>query len=329
MGAQYYPLKNPDKWVTSGGLGTMGFDFQQRIGAQIAKRDELVIAIVGDAGFQMTLQELSVLKEHALPVKVFILNNEALGMVRQWQDEFYNQRYSHSLLPCQPDFVALANAYGIKGVRIDDPLLAKKQIQHAIELQEPVVIDCRVLQSEKVMPMVAPGKGVHQMEGVEKGEENCYSDSSKSKWCVKPNYRVMTRRHFNIESISVGHTESSDISRMTIVVHVESEQQVEQLIKQLHKQIDVLKVSDITEEAMIARELALIKVATSVARAELYSLIEPFRAAVIDVGKDSIVVQVTGTQDKVEALIELLRPYGLKEIARTGVTAFTRSMKTR
>ena len=117
-------------------------------------------------------------------------------MVRQWQDEFYNQRYSHSLLPCQPDFVALANAYGIKGVRIDDPLLAKKQIQHAIELQEPVVIDCRVLQSEKVMPMVAPGKGVHQMEGVEKGEENCYSDSSKSKWCFKQNYRGYDTKTF-------------------------------------------------------------------------------------------------------------------------------------
>ncbi|WP_242217117.1 acetolactate synthase small subunit [Bacillus cereus group sp. BfR-BA-01380] len=139
---------------------------------------------------------------------------------------------------------------------------------------------------------------------------------------------VMARRQFNIESISVGHTESSHTSRMTFVVHVENIQQVEQLIKQLHKQIDVLKVSDITEEAMIARELALIKVSTSIAsRSELYSLIEPFRAAVIDVGKDSIVVQVTGTQEKVEALIELLRPYGLKEIARTGVTAFTRSMK--
>ncbi|SFC13323.1 acetolactate synthase, small subunit [Bacillus sp. 491mf] len=139
---------------------------------------------------------------------------------------------------------------------------------------------------------------------------------------------VMARRQFNIESISVGHTESSHISRMTFVVHVENVQQVEQLIKQLHKQIDVLKVSDITEEAMIARELALIKVSTSIAsRSELYSLIEPFRAAVIDVGKDSIVVQVTGTQEKVEALIELLRPYGLKEITRTGVTAFTRSMK--
>jgi acetolactate synthase-1/3 small subunit len=139
---------------------------------------------------------------------------------------------------------------------------------------------------------------------------------------------VMSRRQFNIESISVGHTESSNVSRMTFVVHVDNLQQIEQLIKQLHKQIDVLKVSDITDEATIARELALIKVATALAtRAEIYSLIEPFRASVIDVGKESIVVQVTGTQDKVEALIELLRPYGLKEIARTGVTAFTRSMK--
>ncbi|PGZ95900.1 acetolactate synthase, large subunit, biosynthetic type [Bacillus pseudomycoides] len=165
--AQYYTLKQPDKWVTSGGLGTMGFGLPAAIGAQIAEPDELVVAIVGDAGFQMTLQELSVLKEHHLPVKVLILNNEALGMVRQWQDEFYNQRYSHSVVSCQPDFAMLAHAYGIKGVRIENPLTAKEQLQEAMNLQEPVLIDCRVLQSEKVRPMVAPGKGVHQMEGVE------------------------------------------------------------------------------------------------------------------------------------------------------------------
>ncbi|SFC13296.1 acetolactate synthase, large subunit [Bacillus sp. 491mf] len=165
--AQYYKLKQPNKWITSGGLGTMGFGLPAAIGAQIAEPNELIVAIVGDAGFQMTLQELSVLKEHSLPVKVLILNNEALGMVRQWQDEFYNQRYSHSIISCQPDFVKLAHAYGIKGIRIEHPLTAKEQLKEAMKLQEPVLIDCRVLQSEKVMPMVAPGKGVHQMEGVE------------------------------------------------------------------------------------------------------------------------------------------------------------------
>ncbi|WP_028400375.1 acetolactate synthase large subunit [Ectobacillus panaciterrae] len=165
--AQYYPLKSPNRWVTSGGLGTMGFGFPAAIGAQFAKPEDVVVAIVGDAGFQMTLQELSVLKEHNLPVKVLIVNNEALGMVRQWQESFYNERYSHSLLHCQPNFVALAEAYGIKGIRIEDPNTAKQQLKEAIKYTGPVVIDCRVLQSEKVMPMVAPGKGIHQMEGVE------------------------------------------------------------------------------------------------------------------------------------------------------------------
>lgn len=145
----------------------MGFGFPAAIGAQFAKPEDVVVAIVGDAGFQMTLQELSVLKEHNLPVKVLIVNNEALGMVRQWQESFYNERYSHSLLHCQPNFVALAEAYGIKGIRIEDPNTAKQQLKEAIKYTGPVVIDCRVLQSEKVMPMVAPGKGIHQMEGVE------------------------------------------------------------------------------------------------------------------------------------------------------------------
>ncbi|MCP8968641.1 acetolactate synthase large subunit [Ectobacillus ponti] len=164
--AQYYPLRDPDKWVTSGGLGTMGFGLPAAIGAQIGKPDEIVVAVVGDAGFQMTLQELSVMKEHNLPVKVLIVNNEALGMVRQWQESFYEQRYSHSLVPCQPDFLVLAQAYGIKGIRIETPEQAKEKLQEAVAYPGPVLIDCRVLQSEKVMPMVAPGKGVHEMEGV-------------------------------------------------------------------------------------------------------------------------------------------------------------------
>lgn len=136
---------------------------------------------------------------------------------------------------------------------------------------------------------------------------------------------LFTKRHYNIESITVGHTEIEGISRITFVIHVDDESNVEQITKQLNKQIDVLKVTDITNQQIVARELALIKVVSSPSnRNEIYTLIEPFRASIIDVSKESVVVQVTGESDKVEALIDLLRPYGIKEVARTGTTAFTR-----
>lgn len=137
---------------------------------------------------------------------------------------------------------------------------------------------------------------------------------------------LFSKRQFNIESITVGHTETPGISKMTFVVHVESKQDSEQLMKQLHKQIDVLKVSDITDQAVVARELALIKIAaSSQTRSEIVGLIEPFRAGVIDVSRESVTVQVTGDSEKVEALIDLLKPYGIKELARTGITAFPRA----
>jgi acetolactate synthase I/III small subunit len=136
---------------------------------------------------------------------------------------------------------------------------------------------------------------------------------------------LLQRRQFNIESITVGPTEVEGISKMTLVVEVGDGMKLEQLTKQLHKQIDVLKVSDITDKSVVSRELALIKVSsTGHIRHEIKEIIEPFRPAVIDVAKDSITIQVTGKPEKVEALIELLRPYGIKEIARTGLTALLR-----
>ncbi|MEG0472752.1 MAG: biosynthetic-type acetolactate synthase large subunit [Solibacillus sp.] len=166
--AQYYRLNNDHSWITSGGLGTMGFGFPAAIGAQFARPDRKVISIVGDAGFQMTNQELALLKEFNLPVKVVILNNSCLGMVRQWQETFYEERYSQSLMPIQPDFVKLADAYGIKGYRIDHLSDAEAIFAEAILSDEPVVIDCRVKQLENVYPMVAPGKGLYEMIGVKK-----------------------------------------------------------------------------------------------------------------------------------------------------------------
>ncbi|MBA4537478.1 acetolactate synthase small subunit [Bacillus aquiflavi] len=136
---------------------------------------------------------------------------------------------------------------------------------------------------------------------------------------------LFSKRNYNIESITVGHSENEGVSRITCVVHVENDQVIEQITKQLNKQIDVLKVTDITDQAIVSRELALIKVlSTPQNRNEIYALIEPFRASVIDVGKDSLTVQITGESDKLDAFIELIKPYGIKELARTGTTAFLR-----
>ncbi|WP_423801071.1 acetolactate synthase large subunit [Neobacillus sp. SAB-20_R2A] len=164
--AQFYNFNHPHRWITSGGLGTMGFGFPAAIGAQMAEPDSTVVAIVGDAGFQMTLQELSVIYERNLPVKIIIVNNGALGMVRQWQELQYDNRISESLLHTQPDFVKLAESYGIRGAKIDNQEDLVASLPELMAFDGPVLIDARVLQKEKVFPMVAPGKGLHEMIGV-------------------------------------------------------------------------------------------------------------------------------------------------------------------
>lgn len=139
---------------------------------------------------------------------------------------------------------------------------------------------------------------------------------------------LFTKRNYNIESISVGLTEQKGVSRITCVIHVEDDRESEQITKQLNKQIDVLKVADISDQSVVARELALVKVlSTPNTRGEIYSLIEPFRASVIDVSKESLIIQITGETEKIEAFIELIKPYGIKELARTGTTAFPRGIQ--
>ncbi|MBT2736864.1 biosynthetic-type acetolactate synthase large subunit [Neobacillus sp. C211] len=164
--AQYYTFKEPHRWITSGGLGTMGFGFPAAIGAQIAAPDSTVVAIVGDGGFQMTLQELSIIYERNLPVKIIIVNNGALGMVRQWQELLHGNRISESILHTQPDFVKLADSYSIKGYQVNNQEELITVLPEVFAHNGPVLVDCRVLQQEKVFPMIAPGKGIHEMIGV-------------------------------------------------------------------------------------------------------------------------------------------------------------------
>lgn len=139
---------------------------------------------------------------------------------------------------------------------------------------------------------------------------------------------VLSRRQVNIESISVGHTEVANVSRITIIIDVESLEEVEQIIKQLNRLVDVLRVRDITDQPHLEREVILIKLAAPTSkRAEILAIIQPFRASVVDVAPKSITIQMTGDADKIEALLRVVTPYGIKNIARTGATGFTRDYK--
>lgn len=155
--AQYFPFFSPNKWLTSGGLGTMGYGLPAAIGAQCGNPESLVIDIAGDASIQMNIQELGTATQYRLPVKVFILNNEWMGMVRQWQELTYESRYSNSYSDSLPDFVKLAEAYGWKGIRIENESELDAGIQAMIDHPGPVIVDCLVHKETNCFPMIPSG----------------------------------------------------------------------------------------------------------------------------------------------------------------------------
>ncbi len=161
--AQFFPFENPRKWSTSGGLGTMGYGVPASIGMQLAHPDALVIDIAGEASVLMTLQELGTAVQYRLPVKIFILNNEYMGMVRQWQELLHGNRISHSYSEALPDFVKLAEAYGCLGLRVDEPKKLDETIQTMIDYPGPVVVDCRVSKVANIYPMIPSGQAHNKM----------------------------------------------------------------------------------------------------------------------------------------------------------------------
>ncbi len=162
--AQYIKFNKPNRWMTSGGLGTMGYGFPAALGVQVAHPKSLVICVAGEASFMMNIQELSTISQYRLPVKVFILNNEYLGMVRQWQEFFHGGRYSESYSDSLPDFVKLAESFGIKGIRASKPNHLNSVINEMINFDGPVVADIRVDKTENVFPMIPAGAAHNEMK---------------------------------------------------------------------------------------------------------------------------------------------------------------------
>ena len=161
--AQHFAFEHPNKWLTSGGLGTMGYGLPAAIGAQIGNPDALVIDIAGEASILMNIQEMSTAAQYRLPIKIFILNNEYMGMVRQWQDLTYSGRYSESYSEALPDFVKLAEAYGWKGLRIDEPGALDDGIAAMLAHEGPVMVDCRVAKLANCFPMIPSGAAHTEM----------------------------------------------------------------------------------------------------------------------------------------------------------------------
>lgn len=160
--AQHFSFTRPRQWITSGGLGTMGYGFPAAIGASVACPDEPVIDIAGDGSIQMNIQELATVVQYNIPVKIMILNNQYLGMVRQWQELFYERRYSYTELP-SVDFVGIAKAYGVPGICVTDPADVKDAIQQSLAYDGPFLLDFRIEREENVLPMVPAGAAINEM----------------------------------------------------------------------------------------------------------------------------------------------------------------------
>ena len=177
--AQHYKFNKPNRWMTSGGLGTMGYGLPAAVGVQIAQPGKLVIDIAGEASILMTMQEMSTAVQYRLPIKIFILNNEYMGMVRQWQELLHEKNYSESYTEALPDFVKLAEAYGCVGIRAKKPQELDQKIKEMINIDKPVIFDCVVDKEENCYPMIPSGKPHNQMLLGPQDEKEEVSDEGK------------------------------------------------------------------------------------------------------------------------------------------------------
>ena len=291
----------------------------------------------------MTNQELATCAINDIPIKVAVINNGSLGMVRQWQTLFYDERYSNTDLHSKriPDFVKLAEAYGCVGLRCDKAEDVDATIEAAMAINDrPVVVDFVVHQDAMVWPMVAAGTSNDDIKIARDLAPNVGPGGltmSRHTLSVlvedKPGVLariagLFSRRGYNIESLAVGPTEHPGVSRMTIVVSVEGSP-LEQVTKQLNKLINVIKIVELEPATSVQRELLLVKVKADLeTRSHVLETVQLFRAKVVDVAPDAVTVEATGNAEKLEALLRVLEPFGIKELVQSGMVAVGRGPRS-
>ena len=348
--AQYYGFDKPRRWINSGGLGTMGFGLPSAVGAKVACPDENVVCLAGDGSLIMNVQELATCVTEEIPVKIFLMNNGYMGMVRQWQELFWDRRYSSVEMGASPDWVKLAEAFGATGMRCESSADLEETMVTALETDGPVLLDVRVAQEENVFPMIAAGSGCPRhgrgagngalmeagtpqavkledlhLPGQLSGRKHILSILVENKPGVLARVAgLFSRRGFNIDTLAVGPTDDPSVSRVTLTLDG-AVHPIDQVTKQLHKLVNVLKIRDMEPEETVAREMALFKVSSAVEnRAEIIQFAEIFRAKIVDVARRTMTIEVTGSADKIEAFERMVRPHGLVEMVRTGEIAIAR-----
>ena len=358
--AQHYKFNKPNRWMTSGGLGTMGYGLPAAIGVQIANPGKLVVDIAGEASVLMTMQEMSTAVQYRLPIKIFILNNEYMGMVRQWQELLHEKNYSESYTAALPDFVKLAESLRCIGIRAKTPQELDGKIEEMINIDKPVIFDCVVDKSENCFPMIPSGKPHNQMilgpeeeeEISDEGKNFSLMSKSKSAYSVPGKIGKIERhiivvwvdneagvlariaglfsgRGYNIESLAVAEVDKKHISRITIVTEG-TPQVIEQINLQLKKLVPVHKVADFKrgEKDILFRELALFKILANSKKLEkVKKICKKFNPVILDKTSKSVVIQVTALRAEIDKLALDLKSLGLISTSRTGAVAMTKGSK--
>ena len=332
---QYLQCDRPRTFITSGGLGTMGYGLPAAVGAKAARPDATVVCVDGDGCFQMTCQELATAALERLPIVVVIVNNGWLGMVRQWQEMFYDERFAQTHLTHQiPDYAMLAEAYGCAGFTVDNEGSLESVLTQALECGRTAVVDARCDPAEKCFPMVPGRRRVGRRDGDARSRGGGHGVKHTLAVQLEDHpgalarvTQLFARRGYNIDSLAVGPSERPDVSRLTLRVDC-SEHALEQIVKQMHKLVNVLRVTELAVDEGVERELVLITVAAPPERrSELLALGDVFGARVAELGHDSIVFELVGRSEQIESFEELVRPHGIRELARTGRVALRRPQR--